>query len=151
MNSDLKDLITLFNQYGIKYFVLGGYAVSYYGDPRYTKDLDVAVASSPADIDLLRKALDEFGFPITEDSGREFEEFNRMITFGIPPNRIDILNAIKGVSFEEAFSRRNLIKIGDLDVQLISFEDLVATKRATGRPQDLIDVEHLLKRNSASN
>ena len=147
MNSDLKDLITLFNQFGIKYFVLGGYAVSYYGDPRYTKDLDIAVASSPAEIDLLRKALDQFGFPISEESGREFEEFNRMITFGIPPNRIDIMNAVKGISFDEAFARRNLVRIGDIEVQLISLEDLIASKRAAGRPQDLIDVAHLLNRN----
>ena len=147
MNSDLKDLITLFNQFGIKYFVLGGYAVSYYGDPRYTKDLDIAVASSPAEIDLLRKALDQFGFPISEESGREFEEFNRMITFGIPPNRIDIMNAVKGLSFDEAFARRNLVRIGDIEVQLISLEDLIASKRAAGRPQDLIDVAHLLNRN----
>lgn len=148
MNSNLKDLITLFNQYGIKYFVLGGYAVSYYGDPRYTKDLDIAVASSPKDVGLLRQALEEFGFPISESSGKEFEEFNRMITFGIPPNRIDILNAVKGISFGDAFRNRKMVQIGDLDVQMISFDDLVTTKRASGRPQDLLDVEHLLKRKS---
>ena len=146
MNSDLKDLITLFNAFGIRYMVAGGYAVSFYGDPRFTKDLDVAVASKPDDIEKLSQALEEFGYPISQEACKEFAEPNRMIIFGNPPNRIDILNELKGIGFEEAYERRKLVKIGELDVQMISLEDLLLNKQATGRPLDLIDIKMLESR-----
>ena len=69
-----------------------------------------------------------------------------MITIGLPPNRIDIMNELKGLSFEETYSRRVERKIGDWHVPMLCLDDLIATKRASGRPQDLIDLALLIEK-----
>ena len=145
MNSDLIDLLTAFNRLKVRYFVAGGHAVMYYVGPRYTKDLDIAVASTPADLERLGVALEEFGFPIPQSDLSQFGIPNRMIVFGYPPNRIDLMNELKGLSFEDAYARRVEGRLGDQIVPMISIDDLIITKRASNRPQDLLDLELLLK------
>ena len=140
MNSNLTDLILLFNRLGIRYMVAGGYAVMSYVGPRFTRDLDLAVASTSNDVLKLQDAMAEFGFPIDDAAMREFEKPNRMITIGLPPNRIDIMNELKGLTFEDAYLRRVEGMLGDLPVPMLCLDDLIVTKQASGRPQDLIDL-----------
>lgn len=66
-----------------------------------------------------------------------------MFQIGNHPRRIDILTRISGVDFQQAYERRNTVSLQGMEVPVISLEDLIANKRATGRTQDLADVERL--------
>ncbi len=145
MNSDFKDLLALLNQFGVRYMVVGGYAVMLYSEPRYTKDLDIVVGVSEREVEAIGKAFTEFGFPMSESLLVELRLPNRMISIGRPPSRIDILNELTGVDFDEAWGRRHIVAIDDIEVPFLSLTDLVDAKRASGRPQDLLDLKSLEK------
>lgn len=143
MNSDFKDLLSLLNQFGAKYLVVGGYAVMLYTEPRYTKDLDLAIGMEVVEVEAVRKALEAFGFPMSDEAAAELAQPNKMISIGRPPSRIDILNHVAGIDFQTAWERRTIIDIGGVAAAFLSREDLVKSKRAAGRPQDLLDLARL--------
>lgn len=143
MNSDFSDLLSLFNRHRVRYLVAGGYAVIYYTNPRYTKDLDVVVALTDEDTGRAAEALKEFGFPLTDADLIELRTPNRMIVLGRPPSRIDILNGIDGIDFDEAYERRQLVDVRGETCCFLSLEDLIAAKKAAGRPQDRMDLKGL--------
>ena len=106
MNSDFVEILQFLNVRKVKYLVIGGYAVTYYSEPRYTKDLDILVEDSKANSIKLFKVLKEFGAPVDNLNELDFAEKGTIYVFGIPPNRIDILSGIKGVNFETLCGRR---------------------------------------------
>jgi hypothetical protein len=97
----------------------------------------------PENAARLVEALREFGFAMPALTSELFLEEDNLIRMGVPPLRIDILTSIPGVNFKESFARRKVITVSDLEIPLISLQDLKANKRATGRRQDLTDVDHL--------
>ncbi len=133
----------LLSSHGVEFLLIGGYAVGIHGYPRGTADLDVWVASTPANAQRIVDALREFGFGAPELNPSLFLDPDRVVRMGVPPLRIDILTTIAGVSFDDCFSRREVVTVGEIDVSVISLADLKANKQATGRSQDLADVEHL--------
>jgi hypothetical protein len=141
MNSDFLDLISLFEKSGVRYLVVGGYAFMLYAEPRYTKDLDLAIGIAEAD--KVAHALAEFGFPMSDRAREELLEPYRMISIGRAPTRIDILNHVDGIDFDAAWNDRNIVDLDGHSISFISKEWLIKAKRATGRPQDLIDLEAL--------
>lgn len=143
MNSDFKDLLSLFSKHRVRYLVAGGYAVMYYSEPRYTKDLDVVVGTSAGEVERVVAALAEFGFPMTESQVEQLRMPNQMIVLGVAPSRIDILNELSGVDFDQAWERRNLVVVDGIEAAFISRSDLIAAKRAAGRPQDMMDLKLL--------
>ncbi len=114
-----------------------------YSEPRYTKDLDIVIGTNPEDIEAVRTALEDFGFPMSDEAAEQLAMPNRMISLGRPPFRIDILNQIEGIDFPEAWGRRNVVDVEGVQASFISREDLVASKRAAGRKQDILDLERL--------
>jgi predicted nucleotidyltransferase len=143
LNSDFRDLLSLLNRYGVRYLIVGGYAVMLYTEPRYTKDLDVVIGTQPEELEGVRRALEEFGFPMSDDAAAKLALPNRMIKIGHPPSRINIPNEIEGVPFDEAWHRRGVIDVEGVQAPFISLQDLIAAKRAAGRPQDLLDLAEL--------
>jgi hypothetical protein len=143
MNSDFTDLLSLLNRFQVRYLVGGGYAVMLYTEPRYTKDLDIVIGVEDRDLIGFQKALTEFGFPFSARAREELKGRNRMISLGRAPVRIDIMNELTGLVFEECWQRRNTVNVDGLPVHFLSLEDLIATKRAVGRPQDLMDLAGL--------
>ena len=143
VNSNFKDLLSLFNGYQIKYLVVGGYAVIKYTEPRYTKDLDLWVKADQENAAAVFQALLEFGAPLEGMTKDDFAHEGYFYQMGIPPVRVDILMSIKGLTFKEAWTRRVAVDFDGILVPFISKQDLITTKRASGRPQDLIDVELL--------
>jgi hypothetical protein len=135
--------LKLLSSHGVEFLLIGGYAVGIHGYPRGTADLDVWVASTPANAQRIVDALREFGFGTPELNPSLFLDPDRVVRMGVPPLRIDILTTIAGVSFDDCFSRREVVSVGEIDVSVISLADLKANKQATGRSQDLADVEHL--------
>ena len=145
VNSDFSDLLRIFNANRVKYLVIGGYAVVQYAEPRYTKDLDVWISTDETNAEAVYKSLREFGAPLEELTAKDFAEEGFFFQMGIPPVRVDILMGIPGAKFEDCWQRRNEVDFDGMPICFISKQDLIAVKRASGRPQDLIDADSLSK------
>jgi hypothetical protein len=143
MNSDFKDLLRSLNVHGVKYLIIGGYAVSYYSEPRYTKDLEIWVEASLENSKKIIKALKKFGAPTDSLLEGDFAESGTLYVFGIPPSRVDILTGVKGVSFVTAWEDRNIVKLNNIKIPFVSIGHLKKLKKKAGRPQDLLDLEKL--------
>ncbi|MEW5871561.1 MAG: DUF6036 family nucleotidyltransferase [Chloroflexota bacterium] len=143
VNSDFSDLLNLFNANNVKYLIIGGYAVIQYAEPRYTKDLDLWIGADKNNAAAVYKALKEFGAPLTGLAEADFAEEGYFYQMGRPPMRVDILMGILGLEFEKAWQHRVEVDFDGLVVKFISREDLIEAKKASGRPQDLIDVDLL--------
>ncbi len=143
VNSDFSDLLNLFNANHVKYLVIGGYAVVQYAEPRYTKDLDIWIGVDKENAAAVYKSLKEFGAPLAELTEADFSEEGYFYQMGRPPMRIDILMGIPGIEFEQAWQNKFEVDFDGLMVKFISREDLIASKKASGRPQDLIDADLL--------
>ena len=143
LNQDFREFIESLNDNRVRYLVVGGYAVAYHGHPRYTKDIDIWVDQSSDNTDHLLSALKQFGFASLGLNAEDFLEPDQVIQLGNPPNRIDLLTSLTGVSFEECYAKRITLDIDGLDINFIDLEDLKVNKKATGRYQDLADLENL--------
>jgi len=143
VNSDFSDLLRIFNDHNVRYMVIGGYAVVQYAEPRFTKDLDMLISTDTANAEAVYKALLEFGAPLSGLTAKDFSEEGFFFQMGVPPVRVDILMGIPGIQFEECWNRRMEVDFDELKVIFISKQDLIASKRAAGRPQDLIDADLL--------
>ena len=143
LNQDFKEFFISLNANQVQYLVIGGYAVAFHGHPRYTKDIDVWIARDPENAQRMIAALDDFGFGSLGLEASDFLEPDQIIQLGYPPNRIDILLSIAGVDFASCFASRVIETIDDTPISFIDRESLLRNKRATGRYQDLADVENL--------
>lgn len=143
MNSDFKELLSALNGFQVKYLVIGGYAVMKYAEPRFTKDLDIWVKADNENARAVFDALKAFGSPLEGMSVDDFAHEGYFYQMGVAPLRIDILMSVAGVSFDDAWANRVTSDVGGVTAVFISKEDLIKSKKATGRPQDLIDAELL--------
>ncbi len=140
---DLREFIELLNSHGVEYVLVGAYAMAYHARPRYTDDIDILVHRSPANAARIEGVIRAFGFTSLGLTAADFQRENQVVQLGHPPNRIDILTTISGVSFEEAWQAR---QFGDLDgvtVPFLSKDCLVRNKMASGRDKDLEDLKRL--------
>jgi predicted nucleotidyltransferase len=128
---------------GIRYLLIGGYAVAYHGYPRSTNDMDIWIAIDPETAKQMVHALKKFGFDTPRLSEKLFLKEKNIIRMGIAPMRIEILTTISGVDFEECFQERIVDEIDGIAVNIISLEQLKINKKASGRHKDLDDFENL--------
>jgi hypothetical protein len=142
-NKDFREFVELLNSNGVKFLIVGGHAVALHGYPRFTGDLHVWIATDPENAERVAKVLSEFGFGSLKFSAQDFARPGYAIQLGRPPYRIDILTSIDAVAFSRASCRRQTVRAGALTMTFIALKDLLRIKRATGRPQDLADVEKL--------
>lgn len=146
MFHDFKDLLSAFNVHGVEYLVVGGYAVSFYAQPRATKDIDLFVRADPANAKAIYAALEAFGAPLSGIAPEDLSNPGKFIRFGREPVAVDILPGIDGVSFDEAWERRvegTIDSSTGLKAFFISKADLIASNLAAGRTRDLADVEDI--------
>jgi len=143
VNSDFSDLLRIFNDHNVRYLVIGGYAVVQYAEPRFTKDLDILIGTDLRNAQAVYNALREFGAPLAGLTPKDFSEQGVFFQMGMPPVRVDILMGIPGIGFDKCWERRVEVDFEGLKVIFISKEDLIVSKRAAGRPQDLIDADLL--------
>jgi predicted nucleotidyltransferase len=147
-NPHYRELLQLLNEFEAEYLIVGGFAVMKYGEPRYTKDLDVWVHNSPENSARVVGALRKFGAPLEHDeiTPETFTGKQVVYQIGIAPVRIDILTEITGVEFPDAWGKRVASTFFGVPVNFISLDDLVTNKQALGRSSDVKD----LKQNSKS-
>ena len=143
LNQDFKEFIKSLNDNQVKYLVIGAYALAVHGHPRYTKDLDIWIDKTPENTAKLIQALEQFGFGSLGLKAADFLTPRQVIQLGFPPNRIDLLNDPEGIDFENCYSNKFEIIIDEISVNFIDLENLKKNKKATGRLQDLADLENL--------
>ena len=142
-NKDFREFIQLLNDHEVLYLVVGGYAVAFHGYPRYTKDIDLWIWIDQGNVEKLLNVLDDFGFGSLDLKVEDFISPEQVIQLGYPPNRIDILTDLKGVDFKQCYSSRVEFSIEGTKINFIDLGNLKKTKKATGRHQDLADLENL--------
>ena len=140
---DFKEFLRLLNSREIEYLLIGGYAVGYHGYPRATADLDVWIAIDSGNTEKMVGALIEFGFDLPELQPEIFQKEDQIIRMGVPPIRIEILTTISGVNFSECYAGRVEDTLDGVPVKIISLKHLKTNKKASGRHQDLADLENL--------
>jgi hypothetical protein len=125
--------------------IIGGYAVAFHGYPRFTKDIDIFFLNSDDNIERLQKSLISFGFPESAVPKKLFRKKGDIVQFGVVPMRIDLLNKIPGITFEEAEQHTSRGFFGEVAVNFMGKAELIKNKRASGRPQDKVDAGILRK------
>lgn len=143
MNRDFLDLLRAFAARNVRHLVVGAYALGVHGRPRATGDLDVWVEATPDNAARVLQALADFGAPLAGVTADDFSKPGVVFQMGLPPERIDILTDLTGLTFEEAWPTRLRAPFGELEVDFIGREAFVKNKRATGRARDLGDIEAL--------
>ncbi len=143
LDKDFSEFVELFLEHNVRFLIVGGYALAAHGLPRATGDLDAWVWTDSNNAQNIVSALQSFGFSNLSITTEDFIKQDSIVQLGYPPFRIDILTSIDGVDFEQAWSNKFLVELNDREVPFISRDDLIANKKAVGRPQDIADVIRL--------
>ena len=143
MDANYTDMLKCLNGAGVDYILVGGWAVNMYGYIRATVDLDIWILADMANAQRVYAALGEFGAPIADVKPEDFAEDGIIFQIGVAPCRIDIITRISGVAYADAVKRAVSKEIDGIAIKVISIEDLIANKKASGRTKDLADVEVL--------
>lgn len=140
---DFEELLRSLEEHNVDYMIVGGYAVAYHGYPRFTKDIDVFFDCSSENIERLRNALLTFGFRKEQLPREAFASKGNILTFGVTPTRVDLINELDGITFVEAMHNVVRGRYGDVEAKFIGLNDLIRNKKATTRTQDKADAEEL--------
>lgn len=143
LNQDFKEFVKSLNANQVRYLIVGGYALGFHGHPRYTKDLDVWIEMAPENAANVVAALEAFGFGSLGLKAADFLVPDQIIQLGYPPNRIDLLTTLPGVDFPQCYASRVQIEVESISVSFIDLDNLKKNKKASGRHQDLADLESL--------
>lgn len=143
---DFIDFIELLNLHHVDYMIVGAHALAYHGRPRHTGDLDIWIKPSNENASKMVAVLNDFGFGSLGLKEDDFLKDNYVTQLGYPPLRIDILNAISGVEFDQAYKNKVEGEIGDLKINFINVDEFIKNKEATGRKKDLGDIASLKKK-----
>lgn len=148
LDEDARDLLVEFLSGGVDFLIVGAHALAAHGIFRATGDLDILVRPDADNAGRTWAALNRFGAPLAAHgiSPADLDKPGTVYQMGLPPRRIDLLTSITGVDFEQAWANRVRRTISGLEISFLSRADLVANKRATGRPKDLLDLELLAER-----
>lgn len=145
LNSDYKDMLQALLDHGVKFLLVGAYAMGAHGYPRATGDIDIWVEPSSENSTRVYHSMVAFGAPLHEIDETTFAAPNVVFQIGVAPRRVDIITTISGVSFDEAYLNRQVVEIEGLSIPILSFDDLIKNKRATGRDKDRLDADQLEK------
>lgn len=145
LSSDYKDILKIFNRYKVRYLVVGAYALGYYTEPRFTKDLDIWAEATEKNAKRVYEALKVFGAPLKDISVCDFTNKNLIYQVGVAPVRIDIIMGLGKLDFTKAWKNRKKIKYGNIIANIIGAKELIISKECVGRPQDKLDIEKLKK------
>ena len=143
MNPDFAAMLSELSAAGADFIVVGAFALAAHGNPRATGDIDIWVRPTRANAERVLAALRRFGAPLFDLTVEDLADEQTVFQIGMPPVRIDILAGIDGVTFDEAWARRELADLGSLRAPVLAVVDLIANKRAAGRPKDLVDLAWL--------
>lgn len=144
-NKDFLEFIHCLDKHNVEYIIVGGYSVILHGYSRSTGDLDLWIGRTKKNYKNLVNAFHEFGMPIFDMTEENFlyREDIDVFTFGRPPVAIDIMTSVKGLDFKKCYKESVITKTGDIELRILSLENLIISKKASGRHKDQDDIEHL--------
>ncbi len=145
LNSDYKDMLQALLDNGVKFLLVGAYAMGAHGYPRATGDIDIWVEPSAENSERVYRSMGAFGAPLHEIDETTFATPGVVFQIGVAPRRIDIISAISGVGFDAAYQQRQIVEMEGLSIPILSLDDLIKNKRATGRDKDRLDADQLEK------
>jgi len=143
---DFEDFVALLNEHQVEYMVVGGYALALHGKPRHTGDLDIWINISERNASLMVEVIKDFGMASLGLREEDFLKPGYITQIGQPPLRIDILNNIDGLEFEDARKNVQQIEADGLQISYIGLHDFISNKQASGRRQDLVDIKEVQKK-----
>lgn len=143
LNRNFSDLLSAFNARRVRFLLVGGYALSFYGRPRTTGDLDLWVEPILRNAEKVYDALAEFGAPLAGIAPKDFATPGTVFQIGVAPGRIDLLTSLTGLQFAPAWKNRRRAHYGSVPISLLSERDFLRNKRALGRPRDLADADEV--------
>ena len=150
INSDFKELLQLLGDGGVRFLVVGGYAVMKYTEPYNTKDLDIWIEPTIENAARVLKVLHQFGAPTAQVTAEELTNPDLVYQIGVEPVRVDIMGSVPGLTFTEAWQQRAEADYGGVIAPILSIDDIIAAKNAAGRPKDRIQARDLLRAKSKS-
>ncbi len=145
LNLDYKEILNILKKYKVKYLIVGAYAVSFYTEPRFTKDLDIWIEPSIKNAQRLFSSLKEFGAPLKNITVSDFTKRDIIYQIGVVPIRIDIITRLPGVKFDKAWKSKKSTKYGDTLINIIGVEELIKSKKRIGRLQDKLDIKKFIQ------
>ncbi|MEA3226029.1 MAG: nucleotidyltransferase [Planctomycetota bacterium] len=145
LNSDYKDMLQVLLDNGVKFLLVGAYAMGAHGYPRATGDIDIWVEPSAENSARVYRSMAAFGAPLHEIDETTFTTLGIVFQIGVAPRRIDIITTISGVGFDGADQQRQIVEIDGLSIPILSLDDLIRNKRATSRDKDRLDADRLEK------
>jgi hypothetical protein len=141
LSKDLIEFVDTLKSHEVEFLVVGAHALAHHARPRFTEDIDFFIRRSVQNAKRACEAIEEFGYRFEADMEQKLAQNDRgMVRLGYPPNQIDVLNFLDGVDFDQAWDRRSPGLLAGIVVDFIGLEDYVATKRASGRTKDLLDL-----------
>lgn len=143
IHEDFEEFLKFLKDDNVEFLIIGGYAVAFHGYVRSTNDIDLFFRNTKENILKICLALERFGISTNDQQEKQFSEPGNIIRMGVPPVRIELLNTISGVSFEQAWTYRESGKYGEVPVYYISINDLIKNKKSSGRLKDLADIDEL--------
>ena len=151
MNQDYRDMVECLLNEGVDFMLVGGYAVALYGWPRTTFDIDFWIMANPGNAKAAMRAIQAFGAPLMGLTEADFHKPGMVFQIGTEPQRIDIISAADGLDYADASRRAVIMKVDGLELKVISIDDLIVNKRASGRPKDIADALALEKLKARAN
>lgn len=143
LNEDYKEMLSCLAEEGVKFLLVGAYALAAHGYPRATMDIDLWVMPSSENAEAVIRALQRFGAPLHDLTLGDLQKDDTVFQIGVAPRRIDIITGASGLQFHEAFQNSVCIEIEGHQVRIPSLDDLIRNKKASGRTKDLADAEAL--------
>jgi hypothetical protein len=136
-------MLSAFIEEKVEFMLVGSYALAFHGFPRATGDIDLWVRCSNDNAERVWRALARFGAPLSNLNVNDLTKPGTVFQIGVAPNRIDILNKISAVEFDEAMLDSQTVELDGLSISVISRSHLIRNKKAAGRPKDKADVAWL--------
>ncbi len=143
LNQDYKEMLLTLLEEDVKFILVGAYALAALGFPRATGDMDIFIQPDQDNAAKVYKALRKFGAPLQNITVEDFSIPGTIFQIGIIPRRIDIINSIDGVTFDDAYKDKTIVKIENLSIPVLSKEKMIKNKKSTGRAKDKVDAEIL--------
>ncbi len=143
LTREFQEFLKLLNAHEVRYLIVGGHAVAYHGHVRNTGDLDIFVAADEGNAHKLVAALQAFGFAMPQLVPALFTQPKSLVRMGREPAKLELMNHISGIIFDEAYPRRAMVTVDGVDMPLLGYEDLLINKQASARPKDLGDIDEL--------
>jgi len=143
LNEDDRDMLRALSEEKVRFLLVGAYALAAHGYLCATIDMDIWIMPSADNAEAVLRALRRFGAPLGDLTSEDLQKESTIFQIGVAPRRSDIITAVSGLNFDQAYQHSLLINIQGIEVRLPSLDDLIINKKATGRTKDLADAEAL--------